>query len=59
MNATDAAEVLGLQSEYLSRQMLALSTQVRDLGQSAAKIVVDAAKPKSRTQRPLNLYKIQ
>ena len=46
MNAKDAAEVLGLQSEYLSRQMLALSTQVRDLGQSAAKIVVDAAKPK-------------
>ena len=47
MNAKDAAEVLGLQSEYLSRQMLALSTQVRDLGQSAAKIVVDAAKPKA------------
>ena len=46
MNAKDAAEVLGLQSEYLSRQMLALSTQVRDLGQSAAKIVVDAAKPR-------------
>ena len=44
MNAKDAAEVLGLQSEYLSRQMLALSTQVRDLGRSAAKIVVDAAK---------------
>ena len=46
MNAKNAAEVFGLQSEYLSRQMLALSTQVRDLGQSAAKIVVDAAKPK-------------
>ncbi|HXX52536.1 MAG TPA: phasin family protein [Xanthobacteraceae bacterium] len=46
MNAKDAAEVLGLQSEYLSRQMQALSTQVRDLGQSAAKIVIDAAKPK-------------
>ena len=46
MNAKDAAEVLGLQSEYLSRQMQVLSTQVRDLGQSAAKIVVDAAKPK-------------
>jgi phasin len=46
MNAKDPTEVLGLQSEYLSRQMLALSTQVRDLGQSAAKIVVDAAKPK-------------
>jgi phasin len=46
VNAKDAAEVLGLQSEYLSRQMQVLSTQVRDLGQSAAKIVVDAAKPK-------------
>jgi len=46
MHAKDAAEVLGLQSEYLSRQMAALSNQVRDLGQSAAKIVVDAAKPK-------------
>jgi len=46
MNAKNAAEVLGLQSEYLSRQMLALSTQVRDLGQSATKIVVDAAKTK-------------
>jgi len=46
MNAKDAAEVLGLQSEYLSRQMPALSTQVRDLGQSAAKIVVDPAKTK-------------
>jgi hypothetical protein len=39
--------VLGLQSEFLSRQMQALSTQVQDLGQSAAKIVVDAAKPKT------------
>jgi len=46
MNAKDAADVLGLQSEYVSRQMQALSSQVRDLGQSAAKIVVDAAKPK-------------
>ena len=46
MHAKDAAEVLGLQSEYLSRQMAALSNQVRDLGQSEAKIVVDAAKPK-------------
>jgi hypothetical protein len=39
--------VLGLQSEFLSRQMQVLSTQVQDLGQSAAKIVVDAAKPKT------------
>ena len=47
MSAKDAAEVMGLQSEYLSRQMQALSTQVQELGQSAAKIVVEAAKPKS------------
>ena len=44
---TAGAEVLGLQSEFLSRQMQALSTQVQDLGQSAAKVVVDAAKPKT------------
>jgi phasin len=47
MSAKDASEVMALQSEYLSRQMQALSTQVQDLGQSAAKIVVDAAKPKN------------
>jgi phasin len=47
MKAKDGAEVLGLQSEFLSRQMQALSTQVQDLGQSAAKIVVDAAKSKT------------
>lgn len=47
MHAKDAAEVMALQSEYLSRQMQALSAQVQELGQSAAKIVVDAAKPKS------------
>jgi phasin len=47
MHAKDAAEVMGLQSEFLSRQMQALSAQVRELGQSAAKIVVDAAKPKT------------
>jgi phasin len=47
MRAKDAAEVMGLQSEYLGRQMQALSAQVQELGQSAAKLVVDAAKPKS------------
>ncbi len=47
MRAQDAAELMALQSEFLSRQMQALSTQVQDLGQSAAKIVVDAVKPKS------------
>jgi phasin len=47
MRAKDAAEVMGLQSEYLSRQMQALSAQVQELGQSAAKVVVDAARPKT------------
>jgi hypothetical protein len=39
--------VMALQSEYLSRQMQTISAQVQDLGQSAAKMVVDAAKPKA------------
>jgi phasin len=47
MQAKDPAEMMALQSEYLSRQIQTLSTQVQELGQSAAKIVVDAAKPRS------------
>jgi phasin len=47
MHAKDASEVMALQSDFLGRQMQAISTQVQDLGQSAAKIVVDAAKPKT------------
>ncbi len=47
MHAKDGAEVMGLQSEYLGRQMQALSKQVQELGQSAARMVVDAARPKS------------
>jgi len=45
MQAKDAADVMRLQSEYLGRQMQTISTQVQELGQSAAKMVVDAAKP--------------
>jgi phasin len=47
MRAKDATEVMGLQSEFLGHQMQALSAQVQELGQSAAKMVVDSAKPKS------------
>jgi phasin len=47
MQAKNAAEVMGLQSEYLGRQMQALSAQVHELGQSAAKMVVDSTRPKS------------
>lgn len=46
MRAKDAAEVMGLQSEFLGRQMQALSAQVHELGQSAAKIVVDSTQAK-------------
>jgi len=46
MQAKDASEVMALQTEFLRRQMQTLSTQVQELGQSAAKLVVDAAKPK-------------
>jgi phasin len=47
MRAKDAAEVMGLQSEYLGRQMQTLSAQVRELGQSATKLAMGAAKPRS------------
>jgi phasin len=47
MRAKNAAEVMGLQSEFLGRQMQALSAQVHDLGQSAAKMVVDSTRPKA------------
>ena len=47
MRAKDAAELMRLQSEYLSRQMQTISAQVQDLGQSAAKMAMEAAKPKT------------
>jgi phasin len=47
MRAKNAAEVMGLQSEYLGRQMQALSAQVYELGQSAAKMVVNSTPSKS------------
>jgi len=47
MQAKDGSELMALQSEFLGRQMQALSAQVQELGQSAAKFVVDAARPKS------------
>lgn len=47
MRAKDPAEIMGLQSEYLARQMQTISAQVQDLGQTAAKIAIDATKPKT------------
>ena len=46
MQAKDANEVMRLQSEFLTNQMQRLSTQAQELGQSAAKIVMDLSKPK-------------
>jgi phasin len=46
MKAKDAAEVMHLQSDYLGRQMHVLSNQIQELGQSAAKMVMEAGKPR-------------
>jgi phasin len=51
MQAKDPRDVMRLQSEYLARQMQTLTSQVQDLGQSAAKIVMDAAKDATKTKR--------
>jgi phasin len=47
MHAKDPTEVMRLQSEYLAVQMQTLSAQAHELVQSAAKIVMDATKPKT------------
>ena len=47
MKSKDATEVMRLQSDYLGHQMQALSSQIQELGQSAAKMMVDAGKPRS------------
>jgi phasin len=46
MHAKDPTEVMRLQQEYIARQMQTLSSQAQELGQSAAKIVMDASKAK-------------
>jgi phasin len=46
MHAKDPTEVVRLQQEYIARQMQTLSSQAQELGQSAAKIVMDASKTK-------------
>jgi phasin len=46
MHAKDPTEVVRLQQEYIARQMQTLTSQAQELGQSAAKIVMDASKSK-------------
>jgi phasin len=52
MHAKDPTEVMRLQSEYIARQMQTLSSQAQELGQSAAKVLVDVTqrKPQSGTE---------
>ena len=44
VRAKDIQEVMALQQEYLQSQMKAMSEQAKDLGSSASKAVMDAAK---------------
>jgi phasin len=46
MHAKDPAEVMALQTEFLSRQMQTVSAQVQDLGQAAARMAMDPGKRK-------------
>ena len=47
VRAKDIQEVMALQQEYLQSQMKAMSVQAKDLGSSATKAAMDAAKPKT------------
>jgi phasin len=47
VRAKDVQEVLALQQEFLKSQMQAMQEQAKDLGTSASKVAMDAAKPKT------------
>jgi phasin len=47
MRAKDIQEVMALQQEFLQSQMKAMSEQAKDLGSTASKAAIDAAKPKT------------
>jgi phasin len=44
--AKNIQEVMALQSEYMKAQMQTFSEQAREIGQTATKAAMDAAKPK-------------
>ena len=46
VRAKDIQEVLALQTEFMKSQMQAMSEQAKELGSSASKAAMDAAKPK-------------
>ena len=45
VRAKDVQEVLALQQEFLKSQMQTMQEQAKDLGASASKVAMDAAKP--------------
>jgi phasin len=47
VRAKDIQEVMALQQEFLKSQMQAMQAQAKDLGTTATKAAMDAAKPKS------------
>ena len=47
VRAKDIQEIMTLQSEFLKAQMQAMSAQAKELGATATKTAVDAAKPKT------------
>jgi phasin len=46
VRARDIEEVMRLQREYIQAQIQALNEQAKELGQSASKAAMDAARPK-------------
>lgn len=46
VRAKDIQEVMALQTEFVKKQMQALSEQAKELGTTATKAAMDAAKPK-------------
>jgi phasin len=47
VRAKDVQEVMALQTEFMKAQMQAMSAQAKELGSTATKAAMDAAKPKS------------
>jgi phasin len=48
VRAQDVSEVMRLHAEYVRKQIDTLSEQAKELGQTAGRLAMDAAKPKTR-----------
>lgn len=47
VRAKDVQEVMQLHAEFIKSQIAAMSQQAKELGESASKVAMDAAKPQS------------